>query len=212
MLNDDKNSCSSDDDGEVDLVPEDSQEASGPGGKTSREKMAKMFRSLLDMMSLSSSDEIAQKLSLMSQSPPLCVEMREYGYLPLLIQLLHQHSTDEQEICKESLERTAPLRRNSIKALRNIINNTSKSKKEIKVLRLLEDLRSFVEILHLKCDQLATESVDHPCAQIGDLLKMSCEQEYKQIIEMLGGVYVIADVSGEEGCVCGNQIRLIIPH
>lgn len=193
--------CSTDDDDDDSVDGDDGQDISHQSRmieslkkSNSTEKMAKMFRSLLDMMNMSSSEEIAQKLALMSQSPPLCSEMREYGYLPLLIQLLHQHSTEDHEINPAEFEKSANLRRNLVKALRNIINNTFKNKKEIRVLRLLEDLRSFVEILYIKCEQLSTDAVDHPCTQIAELLKISCEQEYKQIIEMLGGVYVFADV------------------
>lgn len=116
--------------------------------------------SLSDIWRMSSSAEIASKLVLMTQAPRMCAEMRADGVLPLLVQLLHQHSTEDgmlavgsasalgdsspedsssqsSQLTSEMLRSTLALRRNSAKALRNIINNTSKSKKELKVLGLV---------------------------------------------------------------------------
>ena len=169
--------------------------------------------SLSDIWRISSPSEIATKLVLMTQAPRICTEMRADGVLPLLVQLLHQHSTEDgmdNEMYLDSTSNslggpnietieifrsTKLLRRNSAKALRNIIKNTSNNEIELKILGLLEDLRSFVEILYLKCSELPVDDVDHPCSQLAEIFQLSCDQEYKKVIELLGGVYVISDVS-----------------
>jgi len=168
--------------------------------------------SLSDIWRMSSPNEVASKLVLMTQAPRICAEMRADGVLPLLVQLLHQHSTEDgifaisndndnsnfgsvPELTSEMFRSTQQLRRNSSKALRNIILNTSKSQKELQILGLLEDLRSFVEILYLKCADQPVDTVDHPCCQMADIFNIAYDQESKQILEMLGGVYVISDVS-----------------
>lgn len=171
--------------------------------------------SLSDIWRMSSPGEIAAKLLLMTQAPRICFEMRNDGVLPLLVQFLHQHSTEDGMLAitgegvsghelesggyhqpsSDTFRSTLALRRNSAKALRNIVTNTSKNKKEIEILGLLEDLRSFVEIFYLKWSEMSVEAVDHPCSQLADLFAFACDANYKKTIQLYGGIYVISDVS-----------------
>lgn len=171
--------------------------------------------SLSDIWRMTSPSEIAAKLVLMTQAPRICFEMKNDGVLPLLVQFLHQHSTEDgmlaitgESVSGHELENgsyhqptsdtfrsTLSLRRNSAKALRNIVSNTSKNKKELEILGLLEDLRSFVEIFYLKWSEMSVEAVDHPCSQLADIFAFACDSNYKKTIELYGGIYVISDVS-----------------
>lgn len=165
-----------------------------------------------DIWQMASPAEMAAKLALMTQAPRICLELRNEGVLPLLVQLLHQHSTEDGMLAinnnsalesgqqysqptSETFRNTLVLRRNSAKALRNIVTHTSTNRKEVELLCLLEDLRSFVEIFYLRWSDSPVEAVDHPCSQLAELFTFACDANYRKTIELYGGVYVISDVS-----------------
>jgi len=156
-------------------------------------KVVEMVYSLLEMLRLSSPEEMSTKLLLMSQSPQICREMRQYGCLPLLIQLLHQ-PVDDKNSTKDSIISSQELRQRASKTLRNIVQNSAKSRRELRVLRLIEDLRCFVDVLRLRGHELSDDFVDHPSSSVAHLLKVSFDEEHRQIIGLLGGVYAIAEV------------------
>jgi adenomatosis polyposis coli protein len=158
--------------------------------------MVEMVYSLLEMLRLSSAEEMSTKLLLMSQSPQICVEMRQLGCLSLLIQLLHQQNDDQIECNdRQKLLSSHEMRQKANKTLRNIIINSAKSKRELRILRLIEDLRSFVDLLRLRGHELSNDVVDHPSSSVAHLLKVSFDEQHRQVIGLLGGVYAIAQVS-----------------
>jgi adenomatosis polyposis coli protein len=159
-------------------------------------KMVEMVYSLLEMLRLSSAEEMSTKLLLMSQSPQICVQMRQLGCLSLLIQLLHQQNDDQIECNdRQKLLLSHEMRQKANKTLRNIIINSAKSKRELRILRLIEDLRSFVDLLRLRGHELCNDVVDHPSSSVAHLLKVSFDEQHRQVIGLLGGVYAIAQVS-----------------
>lgn len=175
--------------------------------KNEENKNSEIVCSLMEMMKMSSINDIAQKMCLMSQLPLLCKEMRRYGYLPMLVQLLHQQTENDPDDDDENdtghnkhrLKRTSKARRDIIKALTNIINHTSKNCNEIKILNILEDLNAFVEIIYNKFEkdqnvEQENEIIDHPCNLIIELYKLCSEQESIEFILQFGGIYVISDV------------------
>ena len=159
-------------------------------------KIVEMVYSLLEMLRLSSPEEMSTKLLLMSQSPQICREMRQYGCLPLLIQLIHQQTNDRNgsNDSKEVIVTQQELRERASKTFRNIIINSSKSRREVRVLRLIEDLRSFVDFLRLNGHELKDDFIDHPNSSVAYLLKVSFDEEHRNIIGLMGGVYAIAEV------------------
>ncbi|OTF76192.1 APC-like protein, partial [Euroglyphus maynei] len=159
-------------------------------------KNPEMLCSLLEMMKLSSSEEFAKKLCFMSESPLLCQEMRNCGYIPMLIRLIHQSTMDDQDDWTlEQLQQQSRINRNLVQALNNIIQHTKRNRKELKILKILEDLKAFVEILLRKfLENQTAESVDHPCNLIVDLYKMCSEKQSIELIEFFGGVFVISEV------------------
>ena len=196
-------------------------ESSMNGLNISSSKAPESSSSHCDIWRMASPSEIATKLVLMTQAPRICFELRNDGILPLLVQFLHQHSTEDgllalttgdtskhseadngsyhhhqqQQATGETFRSTLALRRASAKALRSIVTHTAKSTTEVEILGLLEDLRSFVEIFHLKWSEAPVEAVDHPCSQLAEICAYACDSVHRKTIEMLGGVYVIADVS-----------------
>ena len=167
----------------------------------SNNKIVEMVYSLLEMLRLSSPEEMSTKLLLMSQSPQICREMRQYGCLPLLIQLIHQQTNDKNSNDnKETIVTQQELRERSSKTFRNIINSC-KSRREIRVLRLIEDLRSFVDFLRLNGHELKDDFIDHPNSSVAYLLKVSFDEEHRNIISLLGGVYAIAEVCPHSYCL-----------
>uniref|UniRef100_A0A6P6XT17 Probable WRKY transcription factor protein 1 n=1 Tax=Dermatophagoides pteronyssinus TaxID=6956 RepID=A0A6P6XT17_DERPT len=164
-------------------------------------KNSEMLCSLLEMMKMSSTEEFAKKLCFMSESPLLCQEMRNCGYVPMLIRLIHQQTMDDHDDFNlEQLQQQQQSRvhRNLIQALNNIVQHTKRNRKELKILKILEDLKAFVEILLKKFlenqPDSTPESVDHPCNLIIDLYKMCSEQQSIEFIEYFGGVFVISEV------------------
>ncbi|KAH7644527.1 apc-like protein [Dermatophagoides farinae] len=159
-----------------------------------------MLSSLLEMMKLSSLEEFAKKLCFMSESPLLCQEMRDCGYVPMLIRLINQKSIDDQDdVDLQQLQRQSLIHRNLVQALNNIIQHTKRNRKELKILKILVDLKAFVEILLKKflehrSDSTTVESVDHPCNLIIDLYRMCTEKQSIELIEFFGGVFIISEV------------------
>jgi hypothetical protein len=183
----------------------------------SNTKIVEMVYSLLEMLRMSSPDEMSAKLLLMSHSPQICHEMRQYGCLPLLIQLIHQQSDDadasigaaEDELIARQRTTGAQreLRERASKTLRNIVHNSAKSRREVRVLKLVEDLRSFVNYLRVNGSKAAANGAssaaangddftDHPNSSVAYLLKVSFDEEHRRVITLLGGVYAIAEVCG----------------
>ncbi|KAH9391752.1 anaphase-promoting complex subunit 2 [Tyrophagus putrescentiae] len=149
-----------------------------------------------------------------TQQERFAAELKNEGVLPLLVQLLHQHSTEDGMLAlinsnaatlesghqypqptSETFQSTLALRQNSAKALRNIVTHTSSNRKEVELLCLPEDLRSFVEIFFLRWSDSPVEAVDHPCSQLAQLLTFACDANFRKSIELYGGVYVISDYS-----------------
>lgn len=145
-------------------------------------------------------DEIASKLYLMTQAWPLCGELREYGYLAMLVELLHRHSSGGEMLSVQAFLGAREARHNAAIALQNILHatNASESRIEIKINQMLTDLRSFVEVVYEKqqCESEACDAnaIDHPIGQMVNVIRVTCEKEPKRILDMLGGIYVITDV------------------
>ncbi|KAH9402908.1 hypothetical protein TYRP_015672, partial [Tyrophagus putrescentiae] len=120
---------------------------------------------------------------------------------------LHQHSTEmhagpHQQQCStlesghqypqptsETFQSTLALRQNSAKALRNI------QPKEVELLCLPEDLRSFVEIFFLRWSDSPVEAVDHPFRSWRNCSLLPVMQTSERALSLYGGVYVISDYS-----------------
>uniref|UniRef100_T2MGZ0 Adenomatous polyposis coli protein n=2 Tax=Hydra vulgaris TaxID=6087 RepID=T2MGZ0_HYDVU len=155
-----------------------------------------MMSSLISMLGTHDPDDMARTLLAMSSSPDSCTAMRQSGCVPLLLNLLHKR--DHHQAINWGARQRAAL------ALHNIIHSNSddrRGKREIRVLRLLEIIRSHSEAILSKGDQnyrpnlLAIPMGDHgPGPAVAAIMKLSFEEEHKNTICELGGLQVIGEI------------------
>ncbi|CAD5116887.1 DgyrCDS5731 [Dimorphilus gyrociliatus] len=141
-----------------------------------------MVYSLLTMLGTNDPDELSKTLLSLSTSIEACSAMRQCGCIALLVQLMHAPNT------------TASARRTSSAALHNLVHSQldeRNSRREIRVLRLLEQIR-------LHCDFLRTrqpcQSDPQPGPAIATLMKLSFDEQHRAAICRLGGLQAIADL------------------
>jgi hypothetical protein len=121
--------------------------------------------SLAALMHSNDRDQISRKLEAMSLLPANCNLMREKRVLHVLMQLMH--SSLDARNSREVRVRAARTMRNMVQVWSGAVLDRSEHKKEVKVLRLLEMLRMFSDVLRdLKCSNMAEASKTHGCQRI----------------------------------------------
>ncbi|CAB3379404.1 Hypothetical predicted protein [Cloeon dipterum] len=148
-----------------------------------------MVYSLLSMLGTHNKDEMSKTLLAMSSSPDSCIAMRQSGCLPILVQLLHGD---------ESLK----TRQIAAKALHNLVHShpdDKRGRREARVLKLLEQVRDY-------CDLLASsDDLDAPVDEEGDpkrhpgptviaLMKLSFDEEHRHAMCQLGALHAVAQL------------------
>lgn len=101
---------------------------------------------LLSMLATRDKDDMSRTLLAMSSSQESCLAMRKSGCLPLLIQILHD--TDREPGPPESPAGAKDARMRANAALHNIVfsqPDEGQAKKEMRVLHVLEQIRSYSE-------------------------------------------------------------------
>lgn len=101
---------------------------------------------LLSMLATRDKDDMSRTLLAMSSSQESCLAMRKSGCLPLLIQILHDSDREPGPPESPSSSKDARMRANA--ALHNIVfsqPDEGQAKKEMRVLHVLEQIRSYSE-------------------------------------------------------------------
>lgn len=105
---------------------------------------------LLSMLATRDKEEMSRTLLAMSSSQESCLAMRKSGCLPLLIQILHdadrEPGASESPSGHEGAGKDCRMRANA--ALHNIVfsqPDEGQAKKEMRVLHVLEQIRSYTE-------------------------------------------------------------------
>ncbi|KAG0418766.1 hypothetical protein HPB47_004602, partial [Ixodes persulcatus] len=151
-----------------------------------------MVYSLLSMLGTHDKDDLSRTLLTMSGSQESCIAMRQSGCLPLLIQLLHgaaekEASSPTEENAEEQRRVMRELRLRASQALHNVVHahpDDKHSRREARVLRLLEQIRDFCDYLRdieaCIAESNQNETGDqHPGPAIAALMKLSFDEEHR---------------------------------
>ncbi|XP_067410920.1 adenomatous polyposis coli protein 2 [Emydura macquarii macquarii] len=163
---------------------------------------------LLSMLATRDKDDMSRTLLAMSSSQESCLAMRKSGCLPLLIQILHD--TDREPGAPESPGSGKDSRMRANAALHNIIfsqPDEGQAKKEMRVLHVLEQIRSYSETCW---DWLQMQSKDggkgpegsavpvpiepQICQAACAVMKLSFDEEYRRAMNELGGLQAVAEL------------------
>ncbi|XP_043834435.1 adenomatous polyposis coli protein 2 isoform X2 [Dromiciops gliroides] len=187
-----------DGDAEVPTHPEDGS------SQLSNSKVEVVFW-LLSMLATRDKEDMARTLLAMSSSQESCVAMRRSGCLPLLLQILHDA---DREAGPAEGAKDARMRANA--ALHNIIfsqPDEGQAKKEMRVLHVLEQIRSYSETCW---DWLGMQGQDggqgpeggagpvpiepQICQATCAVMKLSFDEEYRRAMNELGGLQAVAEL------------------
>uniref|UniRef100_A0A8D2L8Z3 Adenomatous polyposis coli protein 2 n=1 Tax=Varanus komodoensis TaxID=61221 RepID=A0A8D2L8Z3_VARKO len=164
---------------------------------------------LLSMLATQDKKDMSRTLLAMSSSQESCLAMRKSGCLPLLVQILHD--TDQEPGAAESpgvAGKDCRMRANA--ALHNIIfsqPDEGRAKKEMRVLHVLEQIRSYSETCWDWLRMHRKEGAEIPEAGAGlvpiesqicqatcAIMKLSFDEEYRQAMNELGGLQAVAEL------------------
>ncbi|XP_010723323.1 LOW QUALITY PROTEIN: adenomatous polyposis coli protein 2 [Meleagris gallopavo] len=163
---------------------------------------------LLSMLATRDKDDMSRTLLAMSSSQESCLAMRKSGCLPLLIQILHDSDREPGPPESPSGAKDARMRANA--ALHNIVfsqPDEGQAKKEMRVLHVLEQIRSYSETCW---DWLQMQSRDggkgpegstapvpiepQICQATCAIMKLSFDEEYRRAMNELGGLQAVAEL------------------
>ncbi|XP_077187527.1 adenomatous polyposis coli protein 2 isoform X2 [Paroedura picta] len=167
---------------------------------------------LLSMLATRDKEEMSRTLLAMSSSQESCLAMRKSGCLPLLIQILHdadrEPGTTESPSSQEGAGKDCRMRANA--ALHNIIfsqPDEGQAKKEMRVLHVLEQIRSYTETCWDWLKMQSEEGAKTPeggqgpvpiepqiCQATCAIMKLSFDEEYRRAMNELGGLQAIAEL------------------
>ncbi|XP_066257958.1 adenomatous polyposis coli homolog isoform X2 [Euwallacea similis] len=148
---------------------------------------------LLSMLGSQDHVDMGETLLALSSCPESCLAMRQSGCIPLLVQLVQSDKESEN-------------RKKAAQALHNLVNSQPDEKirkREVRILKLLEDTRRYIECLKYNleyegdtCESLSsTQSEDsdrHPVQTVAHLMKLSFDEGHRQAICQLGGIHTLA--------------------
>ncbi|XP_077127321.1 adenomatous polyposis coli protein 2 [Ranitomeya variabilis] len=161
---------------------------------------------LLSMLATRDKDDMSRTLLAMSSSQDSCQAMRRSGCLPLLLQILHETERDGRTLESQSFK-DARMRANA--ALHNVIfsqPDEGQAKKEMRVLHILEQIRSYTEtcwdwmLSHEQKDGVHDSSLapvpiePQICQASCAIMKLSFDEEYRRAMNELGGLQTIAEL------------------
>ncbi|XP_048783665.1 adenomatous polyposis coli protein 2 [Lagopus muta] len=163
---------------------------------------------LLSMLATRDKDDMSRTLLAMSSSQESCLAMRKSGCLPLLIQILHDSDREPGPPESPTGAKDARMRANA--ALHNIVfsqPDEGQAKKEMRVLHVLEQIRSYSETCW---DWLQMQSRDggkgpegstapvpiepQICQATCAIMKLSFDEEYRRAMNELGGLQAVAEL------------------
>ncbi|XP_063705672.1 serine-rich adhesin for platelets-like isoform X2 [Culicoides brevitarsis] len=143
--------------------------------------------SLLGMLGQNKNNEMAEKFFELSKNRETCLALRKSGCISILVQLLHSDDTNET------------MRKNAGAALHNIVhchhNDDKNGRREIRVLKLIEQLLDFCDILKKYLNAEAHEIPEsHPIVSIGTLMKISFDEDHRHAMCSLGALQTISNL------------------
>ncbi|NXG59213.1 APCL protein, partial [Hemiprocne comata] len=163
---------------------------------------------LLSMLATRDKEDMSRTLLAMSSSQESCQAMRRSGCLPLLIQILHDSEGEPGPPESPPSAKDARMRANA--ALHNIVfsqPDEGQAKKEMRVLHVLEQIRSYSETCW---DWLQMQSRDggrgpggstapvpiepQICQATCAIMKLSFDEEYRRAMNELGGLQAVAEL------------------
>ncbi|KAJ7412210.1 APC2, WNT signaling pathway regulator [Willisornis vidua] len=162
---------------------------------------------LLSMLATRDKEDMSRTLLAMSSSQESCLAMRKSGCLPLLIQILHDSDGEPGPPESPTGAKDARMRANA--ALHNIVfsqPDEGQAKKEMRVLHVLEQIRSYSETCW---DWLQMQSRDggrgpegavpvpiepQICQATCAIMKLSFDEEYRRAMNELGGLQAVAEL------------------
>ncbi|XP_063311605.1 adenomatous polyposis coli protein 2 isoform X3 [Pelobates fuscus] len=160
---------------------------------------------LLSMLATGDKDTMSRTLLAMSSSQDSCQAMRRSGCLPLLLQILHEVERDAPPQESQKLK-DARMRANA--ALHNVIfsqPDDGQAKKEMRVLHILEQIRSYTETCWEWMEGLEQGGGVHEgspvpvepqiCQASCAIMKLSFDEEYRRAMNELGGLQAIAELA-----------------
>ncbi|KAK0096967.1 hypothetical protein PV326_003732 [Microctonus aethiopoides] len=160
---------------------------STPGNRRLGAKVDVVY-SLLGMLSSNEGrEDMSATLLAMSNSIDSCLVMRQSGCLPLLVQLIHAPGQQPE------------IRERASCALHNVVTARSEEKigrREARVLRLLEQLRDYCQLLRMSIDhERPMDDLErHPGPTIAALMKLSFDEAHRHAMCQLGGVHAVAEL------------------
>ncbi|XP_075467540.1 adenomatous polyposis coli protein 2 isoform X2 [Ascaphus truei] len=164
---------------------------------------------LLSMLATRDKDDMSRTLLAMSSSQDSCQAMRRSGCLPLLLQILHE---TERDVRMQESPRAAGCKDSRMRAnatLHNVIfsqPDEGQAKKEMRVLHILEQIRSYAETCWdwmqghereggVQEGSLAPVPVEPQICQAScAIMKLSFDEEYRRAMNELGGLQAIAEL------------------
>uniref|UniRef100_A0ACB8F2R9 Uncharacterized protein n=1 Tax=Sphaerodactylus townsendi TaxID=933632 RepID=A0ACB8F2R9_9SAUR len=164
------------------------------------------------MLATRDKEEMSRTLLAMSSSQESCLAMRKSGCLPLLVQILHDADWElgatESPSGPEGAGKDCRMRANA--ALHNIVfsqPDEGQAKKEMRVLHVLEQIRSYTETcwdwlkMHNEEGAKIPEGGADPvpiepqiCQATCAIMKLSFDEEYRRAMNELGGLQAIAEL------------------
>ncbi|XP_068090108.1 adenomatous polyposis coli protein 2 [Hyperolius riggenbachi] len=188
----------------ADKIPENLSQLEDNSGQT--ESKVEVVFWLLSMLATRDKDDMSRTLLAMSSSQDSCQAMRRSGCLPLLLQILHDSERDGRT---QEFQNFKDARMRANAALHNVIfsqPDEGQAKKEMRVLHILEQIRSYTEtcwdwmLSHEKKDG-AHDSSPAPvpvepqiCQASCAIMKLSFDEEYRRAMNELGGLQAIAEL------------------
>ncbi|KAM8960450.1 adenomatous polyposis coli protein 2 [Pelodytes ibericus] len=161
---------------------------------------------LLSMLATRDKDDMSRTLLAMSSSQDSCQAMRKSGCLPLLLQILHEAERDARP---QESQRFKDARMRANAALHNVIfsqPDDGQAKKEMRVLHILEQIRSYTETCWewmLGHEQGGGVHEGNPapvpvepqiCQASCAIMKLSFDEEYRKAMNELGGLQAVAEL------------------
>uniref|UniRef100_A0A8C6YP99 APC regulator of WNT signaling pathway 2 n=1 Tax=Nothoprocta perdicaria TaxID=30464 RepID=A0A8C6YP99_NOTPE len=160
---------------------------------------------LLSMLATRDKEDMSRTLLAMSSSQESCLAMRKSGCLPLLIQILHD--SDHEPGPPESPAGAKDARMRANAALHNIVfsqPDEGQAKKEMRVLHVLEQIRSYSETCWDWLQMQGHEGSKGPeapvpiepqiCQATCAIMKLSFDEEYRRAMNELGGLQAVAEL------------------
>ncbi|XP_051495328.1 adenomatous polyposis coli protein 2 [Apus apus] len=163
---------------------------------------------LLSMLATRDKEDMSRTLLAMSSSQESCQAMRRSGCLPLLIQILHDSEGEPGPPESPPSAKDARMRANA--ALHNIVfsqPDEGQAKKEMRVLHVLEQIRSYSETCWDWLQMQRRDGGRGPggsaapvpiepqiCQATCAIMKLSFDEEYRRAMNELGGLQAVAEL------------------